>query len=502
MPRAPKSSQLAPSPTFTPYRETAASKSRRGRNYPNDFKLDFDTQILALFWFEDGTAPGQVTVYPRDDLRVRLSDHKIALAEGGFEMSDREIMVYVRLIDGGCRECSGGWGWADCGWDTPLRVHSAGDAILLSYADVTDLKDFPLYERHVSGSTDFTMAPSRTVVTLPRIIPRITDPYSGDNGYAPILSVEAARVAHNQEVCRLREAYEKAKERNSSIVNERDRWEANRKFMKRYYTSESSYEDMFGKFVPDSENAAWFAKINPRIAELLIARESLANVDRHDHPDMVKYLAAAKAFEEDFGHAFTAHDAADGLDEHFNRMAFHAWVAQDLASKCAGDTDKLGQILSAPLNFVVYNPYRADEFCSEFNDKDFDMKLREIKRKLEGDAAVEKLPSTVLQNFPFSLSFTDLQGYYDARYTEEQLFEMSVHHAEELSGDVGGKRENRTSTPLPRRPPLWSDEMYENKGLERRRGWPYNGKRKLTSPPMLSSAATRARWGAVYGTYE
>ncbi|KAJ6530083.1 hypothetical protein B0H19DRAFT_1082493 [Mycena capillaripes] len=137
MPRIPSSRQIS-SRTLAPYRETAESKARRRRNYPNDCYLDFDTQILAMFWTKDGAVPGQVTVYPRDDLRVRLSDHKIALAEAGFEMNDRGIHVFVPAItnmDGGCADCACAWGWAECGWDTPLRVHATGDAILLSSAD-------------------------------------------------------------------------------------------------------------------------------------------------------------------------------------------------------------------------------------------------------------------------------------------------------------------------------------------------------------------------------
>ncbi|KAJ6545759.1 hypothetical protein B0H19DRAFT_1076020 [Mycena capillaripes] len=273
------------------------------------------------------------------------------------------------------------------------------------------------------------MAPPRPFANLPEILPRITEPYSGDHGYEPflgsfasVLSVEAARAAHNKEVCQLRKAYISEK-----AMDEGDSWDA----MTEYYRSKSSYQEMYGKFVPDSQNAAWFAKINPRIAELLMARKSLANVEHHDHPDMVKYLAAAEAFEEEFEHPFTAHDAEDGLDEHFNRMAFHACIAKGLA----GDPNKLAEVLSTPLTFTVYNPYLREEYRSEFNDEDFDRKLRDIKRELEGDAAVEALEPTVLKNFPFSLSFTDLQGYYDAKYTEEKLYWMSMHHSEELSDD-------------------------------------------------------------------
>ncbi|KAJ6545758.1 hypothetical protein B0H19DRAFT_1267121 [Mycena capillaripes] len=182
MPRIPSSRQPS-SRTLAPYRETAESKARRRRNYPNDCYLDFDTQILAMFWTKDGAVPGQVTVYPRDDLRVRLSDHKIALAEAGFEMNDRGIHVFVPPItnmDGGCADCACEWGWAECGWDTPLRVHAAGDAILLSYADVEDLKDFYLHERHCTfqpiypshSMVNFKKPASETEAMLREVVPR------------------------------------------------------------------------------------------------------------------------------------------------------------------------------------------------------------------------------------------------------------------------------------------------------------------------------------------
>lgn len=81
-------------------------------------------------------------VYPREDLRVRLSDHKIALSKVGFEKGNTSIQVYIRdsLEEGGQGH------WWECTWDTPLRVHNTGDAIMLCYEDVEELKDFMTLE--------------------------------------------------------------------------------------------------------------------------------------------------------------------------------------------------------------------------------------------------------------------------------------------------------------------------------------------------------------------
>ncbi|KAF8183521.1 hypothetical protein K438DRAFT_1766810 [Mycena galopus ATCC 62051] len=424
MPKVLRTHQLAPLQTpllplqrgmvmriFPPYRETQESRTRRLRNYPNDSLLDFDTPISVVVWYENNTAPGQVTIYPRDDLRVRLGDHDIAFGDIGFDMDDRRIMVYVS--DRGCQSCGGGWAWVQCGWDTPLRTPNSGRFV------------FSVMQRFQSRGT----------LWLPE--------YFKMN----------------------------AKAANRSIENERDRRDADWEAECAYTPFKFLYEQQYGQFVPDPENADWFTKINPRIAGLLIARESVAKIYQHDHPAIVKYLADAKDFKEDFGHEFSAHDADDGHDQYFNCMAFHAWLAKELKSKCDGNPDKLAEVLSTPLTFTVFNPYNADDFRSDFNDKDFNAKLRGIKRKLEGDAAVNALGPNVLQNFPFGLPFTDVQGYYDARYMQKQLDSMVEHHRQELMDDFD---DDDHSAPFIRRPPLWSDAEYARKGL------PNTGRTELT----------------------
>lgn len=139
---------------YRPY--TAANRLRREAQLPNDKYLDFDKPILGLIWLkvtnhnparacvgltapQDGQTPSQVPLYPREDMRVRLSDHKVALAEVGFEEGSDAIEVYYD------DRTHNGSGWYRCTWDTPLRVGRAGDVILISYMLVKDTKDFNLF---------------------------------------------------------------------------------------------------------------------------------------------------------------------------------------------------------------------------------------------------------------------------------------------------------------------------------------------------------------------
>ncbi|KAJ7488483.1 hypothetical protein B0H11DRAFT_1912975 [Mycena galericulata] len=279
-------------------------------------------------------------------------------------------------------------------------------------------------------------------------------PYSGLNSeeesfgsYYERMEQEPLRATWNQKLCQLRLSRDNIKHQNAHIVDPRDRLDANFPAIQAYSKSKSDYQDIFGRFVPDSENAAWFAKINPRIEQMLVARQTAANIDRHDHADMVKYFAAARAFEDDFGHPFTAHDADDGLDEHFKRMAFQTSTAAKLQELGDAWTSK---VISEPLTFTLKNPYPE----GDQRRLDFDVKLRLFKRTLEGEAAVDELPSNVLADFPFSLGVTDLQSYYDAVYTQHKLFCKEIHHWEYFNDDIGEKRDGRGLTPFPLRPPL------------------------------------------------
>ncbi|KAJ7503601.1 hypothetical protein B0H11DRAFT_2222227 [Mycena galericulata] len=380
--------------------DTEANQERRRAGLPMDRYQDFDKPVLVVIWTKArisvDEAPVQVPVYPCEDMHIRLSDHKVA--EVGVD-----------------------------GKETAVPNNPADE--------ISKLEE--------SG-----------------ILPRITGPYGGLNSeeesfgsYYERMEQEPLRATWNQKLCQLRLSRDNIKHQNAHIVDPRDRLDANFPAIQAYSKSKSDYQDIFGRFVPDSENAAWFAKINPRIEQMLVARQTAANIERHDHPDMVEYFAAARAFENDFGHPFIAHDADDGLDKHFKRMAFQAATAAELQELGDAWTSK---VISEPLTFTLKNPYPE----GDQRRLDFDVKLRLFKRTLEGEAAVEELPSNVLADFPFSLRVTDLQSYYDAVYTQHKLFCKEIHHWEYFNDDIGEKRDGRGLTPFPPRPPLWCDDIY------------------------------------------
>ncbi|KAJ7602719.1 hypothetical protein DFH06DRAFT_1324535 [Mycena polygramma] len=138
----PKVDTLRPAHS-TPHRPpTYASALRRRTKAPADSFLDFDTPITTIIWINNEEAPVQIITYPREDLRVRLSDHKIALAAVGFEQQEN-AMPYRWYLG----ESSGTW-WR-CNWDTPLRVSGRGDTLLLGRKGVTQATDFHLHMPHL-----------------------------------------------------------------------------------------------------------------------------------------------------------------------------------------------------------------------------------------------------------------------------------------------------------------------------------------------------------------
>ncbi|KAJ7609368.1 hypothetical protein DFH06DRAFT_1148484 [Mycena polygramma] len=140
----PKVDTLRPAHS-TPHRPpTYASALRRRTKAPADSFLDFDTPITTIIWInsQNEEAPVQIITYPREDLRVRLSDHKIALAAVGFEQQEN-AMPYRWYLG----ESSGTW-WR-CNWDTPLRVSGRGDTLLLGRKGVTQATDFHLHMPHL-----------------------------------------------------------------------------------------------------------------------------------------------------------------------------------------------------------------------------------------------------------------------------------------------------------------------------------------------------------------
>ncbi|KAJ7018655.1 hypothetical protein C8F04DRAFT_1198695 [Mycena alexandri] len=277
-------------------------------------------------------------------------------------------------------------------------------------------------------------------------LPRITDPYAPRENpptAAEILEQEEDRVAHNARICALRKrhsaAFYAAVKLHASIPNARVRFEATEETLAEVETETILYERLYGKFIPDTENPAWFARKAPRIAELTLLRQKAAREVplRYDHPDMVCYLAAANAlaedtFEEDFGHPFSL---SDGLDIEFDRMASHRSSAAWLLKTFSDDPVGLATYASNPFVFQVNNPYPEDDTRRER----FDLMLRQLKLLVEGPRDSETLPANVVNSFPFSLTnpwqhLEDwrLCGYYDACFIEEKISNLALYHWEAL----------------------------------------------------------------------
>ncbi|KAK6992756.1 hypothetical protein R3P38DRAFT_3372384 [Favolaschia claudopus] len=149
MPKSPTIRLPRPDPVAL--RLSATGVERRRADQPNDSKLDFDHPVTLLLWSENGVPPQQSLVYPRQDLRVRLSDHKMSLAAIGFEnhQQDRYPRRYYFT------EATGTGQWVGCTWNTPLRVFGRGDTIVLCTPQVSDFKDFDITIPHVRTSRPY-----------------------------------------------------------------------------------------------------------------------------------------------------------------------------------------------------------------------------------------------------------------------------------------------------------------------------------------------------------
>ncbi|KAJ7615720.1 hypothetical protein DFH06DRAFT_1145760 [Mycena polygramma] len=164
-----------------------------------------------------------------------------------------------------------------------------------------------------------------------------------------------------------------------------------------------------------------------RISQLLAAREAagkpyLLPADRHDEPEMVRYLELEKAFEADFGFPFSSED---GWDPHFKRMTFHALVAENLCHRFNNDASKIAAEFSKPLIFNVQNPY-LDGDARQLN---LEMELRRSKLMYEGADAVDSLPLAINTQFPFRLRLPCTAcwgpaGYYDGYWAAIMVRDM------------------------------------------------------------------------------
>ncbi|KAJ7436360.1 hypothetical protein FB451DRAFT_1193978 [Mycena latifolia] len=106
----------------TPYsvgpRQTQVSRARMRADHPMDDFLDFGTPVLAIIWLQDNAEPVHIVLYPREDLPSPPQR-----PQGGSQAPSA-----LRKT----------------------RVYAPGDAILLAYTSVDNLKDFGFHEPHLT----------------------------------------------------------------------------------------------------------------------------------------------------------------------------------------------------------------------------------------------------------------------------------------------------------------------------------------------------------------
>ncbi|KAJ6527317.1 hypothetical protein DFH09DRAFT_1094815 [Mycena vulgaris] len=108
--------------------------------------LDRSKPVMLMCWKEDGVAPVQLTVYPRDDMHVRMEDHKLLLGSAAHQVEIGNVLQ--RFIPG---RQQGKGKWVTLRWDTPIPVRGAGSRILLRYFGLSDMAH---WEAHVSCLLD------------------------------------------------------------------------------------------------------------------------------------------------------------------------------------------------------------------------------------------------------------------------------------------------------------------------------------------------------------
>ncbi|KAJ7206014.1 hypothetical protein GGX14DRAFT_397290 [Mycena pura] len=141
---------------------------------------------------------------------------------------------------------------------------------------------------------------------------------------------------------------------------------------KEYEFKCEDYEKKFGKFVPDSEHAAWFARRQEEIDSLLAMREGLVDLSPFEGngPKFEEYFKREAAFVTEFGISFKVDDTCGATLETKRRLLKHY---TRLLKRTNGDIHAATHIAGACLQFTVINPFKLDDD----RRRDFDSKLRQ-----------------------------------------------------------------------------------------------------------------------------
>ncbi|KAJ7182281.1 hypothetical protein C8R43DRAFT_940436 [Mycena crocata] len=281
--------------------------------------------------------------------------------------------------------------------------------------------------------------------TLARVpLPRITDPYSPHHSPNFLAREEAARVKANKKIRRLIKKHEKSVKQNVAIHCVLRRAEANAETGDALHRELSDYENRYGKFVPDTENQAWFEVKQPRIEAMTRLRNEAVAANNFNR--CTEYFEADAVFKKDFGHNFSPED---GFDRFFSRMKSYARTKENL--EILFDDQEIIEAMSKPLTFEVSNPYDK----GTYDQTKFDILMHKWANK-HGDAWPAK-HGLIMFSFPNPHADAPdlrLRGFCECVFVMETIKDMAYYHREDERDEVGNERDDHNS-PWIQHPYLW-----------------------------------------------
>ncbi|KAJ7194706.1 hypothetical protein GGX14DRAFT_576154 [Mycena pura] len=145
-----------------------------------------------------------------------------------------------------------------------------------------------------------------------------------------------------------------------------------------YVFKRDDYEERFGKFVPDSEHGAWFARRDSEHKALCAWRELIVDLSPFkDGAKLQEYFDKEDAFATEFGITFGADDGNDATLQN-KRQLLHNY--KKLLQRANGDMDVAARIAGRNYILNVVNPFQV----KDDRRMEFDLKLRRWAAKLQG----------------------------------------------------------------------------------------------------------------------
>ncbi|KAK7016888.1 hypothetical protein R3P38DRAFT_3202187 [Favolaschia claudopus] len=266
---------------------------------------------------------------------------------------------------------------------------------------------------------------------------------------------EPARILHNAKISKLEKAnasaYCKLGKMNRETIDARAYIKARDRAgdKLRDYTRELwDYQDKYGKWVPDADNAAWFQRKGIR-EEALLALRKLA-VTTQTQSDFIKYFAKADAFREDFGHNFY-HD--DGLDDYLKQVEHRLHCARSLDEMFAGDSTKMAEYACQPVVLECFMPFSYPMYGLEdaFKAKARELVCELYGRPIEPSPRSDKVSTFRLTNRHAQDPDRRLQEYYRLQYVSSEVQAWNTSHLSCERDDLEEYRDFPWEEPRP----LW-----------------------------------------------